>query len=58
MIGGFIIVSTGVTGLYIGKIFTQVKDRPIYVVDVVLDSEPPTTIERTGKREPVEAARF
>ena len=33
LLSGFIIVSTGVTGLYIGKIFTQVKGRPLYVVD-------------------------
>jgi polyisoprenyl-phosphate glycosyltransferase len=33
LIGGFVIMSTGVTGLYIGKIFEQVKDRPLYVVD-------------------------
>ncbi|MGI9021601.1 MAG: glycosyltransferase family 2 protein [Solirubrobacterales bacterium] len=30
---GFIIISTGVTGLYVGKIFDQVKGRPLYVVD-------------------------
>ena len=33
LIGGFILVSTGVTGLYIGQIFEQVKARPIFVVD-------------------------
>jgi glycosyltransferase involved in cell wall biosynthesis len=33
LLSGFIIVSTGVTGLYIGKIFTQVKGRPLYVVE-------------------------
>ena len=33
LLSGFIIVSTGVTCLYIGKIFTQVKGRPLYVVD-------------------------
>jgi glycosyltransferase involved in cell wall biosynthesis len=33
VVGGFIIISTGVTGLYIGKIFDQVRDRPLYVVD-------------------------
>ncbi len=33
VLGGFIIVSTGVAGLYVGKIFTQVKDRPLYVLD-------------------------
>lgn len=33
LVGGFIIMSTGVTGLYVGKIFEQVKGRPLYVVD-------------------------
>jgi dolichol-phosphate mannosyltransferase len=33
LIGGFIIISTGVTGLYIAQIFEQVKGRPLYVVD-------------------------
>jgi polyisoprenyl-phosphate glycosyltransferase len=35
VIGGFIITSTGVTGLYIGRVFQQVKGRPLYVVDAV-----------------------
>jgi dolichol-phosphate mannosyltransferase len=39
LLGGFIIASTGVTGLYVGKIFVQVKDRPLYVVDRIV--EPP-----------------
>jgi glycosyltransferase involved in cell wall biosynthesis len=33
LVGGFIITSLGVTGLYVGRIFAQVKDRPLYVVD-------------------------
>jgi dolichol-phosphate mannosyltransferase len=33
LVGGFIIVSTGVTGLYIGKIFQQVKNRPLFLID-------------------------
>jgi glycosyltransferase involved in cell wall biosynthesis len=32
LVGGFIIVSTGVIGLYIGKIFEQVKKRPLFVI--------------------------
>ena len=32
LVGGFIIMSTGVMGLYVGKIFDQVRDRPLYVV--------------------------
>jgi polyisoprenyl-phosphate glycosyltransferase len=39
LIGGLTITTIGVTGLYIGKIFTQVKDRPLYVVDVVEGSD-------------------
>jgi len=33
LIGGMIITSIGVTGLYIEQIFDQVKDRPLYVID-------------------------
>ncbi len=33
IIGGFVISSIGVVGLYIEKIFNQVKGRPLYVVD-------------------------
>jgi glycosyltransferase involved in cell wall biosynthesis len=36
LLTGFLSVSTGVTGLYIGKIFEQVKGRPLYVVDLKL----------------------
>jgi dolichol-phosphate mannosyltransferase len=39
LIGGFIISSTGIAGLYIGKIFEQVKGRPLYVVDQALNRE-------------------
>jgi polyisoprenyl-phosphate glycosyltransferase len=35
VIGGLTITTVGVAGLYIGKIFTQVKDRPLYVIDDV-----------------------
>lgn len=53
LVGGFIIISTGVTGLYIGKIFTQVKDRPLFVVDE-RSWEEPTRVE-THAREPIES---
>ena len=40
ILSGFIIVSTGVSGLYVGKIFEQVKGRPLYVVDTrLIDGE-------------------
>lgn len=34
---GTILVSLGVLGMYVSKIFDQSKQRPLYVVDVVLD---------------------
>jgi dolichol-phosphate mannosyltransferase len=41
LIGGFIIMSTGVAGLYIGKVFDQVKGRPLYVIDqAIVDGRP------------------
>lgn len=52
LVGGFIIVSTGVTGLYIGRIFRQVKDRPLYVVDTVAAAD-----DETDQRELAAAAR-
>jgi polyisoprenyl-phosphate glycosyltransferase len=36
--GGFIILSTGVTGLYIGKVFENSRGRPLFVVDRVTRS--------------------
>jgi glycosyltransferase involved in cell wall biosynthesis len=38
-IGGFTIVSTGTIGLYVGKVFDQVKERPLFVVDRTLEGE-------------------
>jgi dolichol-phosphate mannosyltransferase len=37
VLAGFIIISGGVTGLYVGKIFDQVKGRPLYVIDTRLE---------------------
>lgn len=40
LIGGFIIASTGVMGLYVGKIFNQAKDRPLYVIQQRIGWDP------------------
>jgi dolichol-phosphate mannosyltransferase len=32
-IGGLIIMSTGVMGLYVGRVFNEVRGRPLYVID-------------------------
>jgi dolichol-phosphate mannosyltransferase len=36
LLGGMIIGCVGVMGLYVGKVFAQVKGRPLYVVDEVI----------------------
>ena len=36
IIGGFILISLGVTGMYIGKIYTEVKHRPLYNIQDIL----------------------
>lgn len=33
LVGGFIIITAGVAGLYVGEIFDQVKERPLFIVD-------------------------
>ncbi|MGI8430078.1 MAG: glycosyltransferase family 2 protein [Solirubrobacteraceae bacterium] len=33
LLAGFIIVSVGVVGLYVGRIFEQVKNRPLFLID-------------------------
>ena len=36
-VGGVILVAMGVTGVYIGKIYTEVKRRPLYNIQEILD---------------------
>lgn len=51
-LAAFIIISGGVTGLYVGKIFDQVKGRPLFVVDEIVGGE----AERVSAPEPASAA--
>ncbi len=37
LLAGVIIVSIGVVGLYVGRIFEQVKDRPLFLIDAQAD---------------------
>lgn len=37
IVGGFILMSMGIIGTYIGKIFTEVKHRPLYNIQNILD---------------------
>lgn len=39
LIGGLIIMVVGLIGIYIGNIFMQVKERPLYVTEKVINKE-------------------
>ena len=36
LLSGIIITTIGITGIYVGKIFNQVKSRPVYIIDEIL----------------------
>ena len=48
VLAGFIIVSIGVVGLYVGRIFEQVKNRPLFLIDQQAGDDPasPPTARR------------
>jgi polyisoprenyl-phosphate glycosyltransferase len=54
VLGGFILLSLGVTGLYVGKIFGQVKERPLYIVD---EERASGALEPMNERAEAEAVR-
>ena len=37
LVGGFILISMGITGTYIGQIYTEVKRRPLYHIAEILE---------------------
>lgn len=39
LIGGLIIMCIGIVGIYVGNIFMQVKERPLYVVRTILNKK-------------------
>ena len=46
LLSGFIILALGIVGLYIGRIFDQVKGRPLFVVDEQIDGERLRSLDR------------
>lgn len=54
LIGGFVLISVGLTGLYLGKVFEQVKGRPLFLVDEIVVSETtPAEVEYADVRDHV-----
>jgi dolichol-phosphate mannosyltransferase len=53
VIGGFIIISTGVSALYVGKIFEQVKERPLFVVDRIANAGRDAPPRQAGREQGV-----
>lgn len=49
VLAGLILVSVGVVGLYVGRIFEQVKGRPLFVID--RRAEGPQTVGVTPERD-------
>ena len=47
-LAAFIIISGGVTGLYVGKIFDQVKGRPLFVVEAIAGGDVELISARTA----------
>jgi dolichol-phosphate mannosyltransferase len=53
LMAGFIIVSIGVVGLYVGRIFEQVKERPLFLIDAEADGPYPEWEATDGGTETV-----
>lgn len=39
LMGGIILAAIGIVGLYVGNIFTEVKNRPLYVIEEDVNGE-------------------
>ena len=37
LVGGFVLISLGIVGTYLGQIYTEVKHRPLYHVAEILE---------------------
>ena len=59
LLSGFVITSLGVVGLYVGKTFEQVKERPLYVIDETVGAPGPPGDRPAGgeQADPLHAGR-
>jgi glycosyltransferase involved in cell wall biosynthesis len=52
VLGGIQLLSIGILGEYIAQIFDEVKQRPLYVVDGILDSERDSPFQLSPRKTP------
>jgi dolichol-phosphate mannosyltransferase len=55
LIGGAILISIGVLGEYVGRIFEAVKERPLYVIASKIDHIEPIGLDTHSQSDPVPA---
>lgn len=58
LIGGSVLVGLGIVGSYVGKIYEEVKQRPLYLVQTRLNFNPETAVELDDSREGVDVSRL
>ena len=52
VVGGCLMISLGLIGIYIGYIFQEVKQRPIYLVQRKYSAQSPQPAESSSFQEP------
>jgi undecaprenyl-phosphate 4-deoxy-4-formamido-L-arabinose transferase len=53
---GLVLFGLGLVGEYVGRIYQQVRNRPRYLVQAVLEKQPAETWQKTGQQAPSSSA--